>query len=460
MSLTELPLAAPHTQEAPAGMEGAPVVLDTCVLVADPDALFAFGTSPVVVPLEVVEELDDLKTRDGQVGAAARAATRNIEQLRAAGDGNLRAPVPLSSGGTLVVCDPAAPEACERLGLDPTKVDNRILAAAKAFDPPVRLVSADTAMRIKAAQLGLTAEAYEHTSRPRLSSTHPGWWELEVPAAVIDTLYAEKQVSLDELDPTVVAAFDGTADNEFLVLRSGRQSALARRRSGRLTVVPKHRAWDLTPRSKEQQFALDLLMDPDVPIVALEGQAGTGKTICALAAALEQVFEPTAQRYDRLMVLRPLVSVGRADVGFLPGDLGEKLGPWFEAIIDTLVALGNDVSHREARTQLEMWEAEETLTLESVTYLRGRSLQRTLVLVDEAQNLEPLVLKAIITRLGEGSKVVFLGDTSQIDSPWLSETTNALAVARDALAGSELFGHLTLARCERSAVAELAAARL
>jgi PhoH-like ATPase len=185
-----------------------------------------------------------------------------------------------------------------------------------------------------------------------------------------------------------------------------------------------------------------------------------GKTLLALAAGLEQVFEPTSNRYDRLMILRPVVAVGRQELGFLPGDLESKLGPWFEAVVDAMVALGDNVSHRQAKDIIGGWVHEGKLTLEAVTYLRGRSLQHTYVLVDEVQNLEPSVAKTILTRLGQGSKAVLVGDTTQIDSPFLSERTNALSVLADSFAGEELFGHVALMKGERSAIADLAAARL
>jgi PhoH-like ATPase len=214
----------------------------------------------------------------------------------------------------------------------------------------------------------------------------------------------------------------------------------------------------LRPRSKEQQFALDLLLDPEVRIVALDGMAGTGKTLLALAAGLEQVIESSL--YDKLSIYRPVVPVGKAELGFLPGTLDEKLNPWMTAVHDALVALTEHRSHADARAVLEELTEREKLSLEAVTYLRGRSLHGTYVLVDEAQNLEPTTLKTILTRVGEGTKVVFTGDTSQIDAPYLSEHNNAVSVLIDAFDGERCFGHVRLSHCERSEVASLAALRL
>ena len=201
-------------------------------------------------------------------------------------------------------------------------------------------------------------------------------------------------------------------------------------------------------------MALDLLMDPDVRVVGLEGGAGTGKTILALAAGLEQVME--VGRYARVAIFRPIIPVGRSELGFLPGSVEEKLDPWFAAIIDTLTALSDGQDEQLARRVIEDLQVQRRLTMESITFLRGRTLVNTYVLVDEAQNLESLTLKTILTRLGEGSKVVFTGDVSQIDQPYLSERTNALAVLRDRFRGQALYGGVKLTSVERPVVAELA----
>jgi PhoH-like ATPase len=213
--------------------------------------------------------------------------------------------------------------------------------------------------------------------------------------------------------------------------------------------------WGLRPRSKEQRFALELLIDPSISVVALDGRAGTGKTLVAIAAGLEQVVE--RKLFERLAIYRPLVPVGRADVGFLPGGLDEKLDPWMSAIHDAIVALTDQHSSRDARTLIDELSQRGQLSLESVTFLRGRSLHRQFVVVDEAQNLEPTTLKTILTRVGHGTKVVFTGDTSQIDAPYLGESNNALAVLIRAFSGQPCFGHVTLAACERGEVASLAA---
>ncbi len=444
----------------------ATVVLDTCVLLSDPDALFGFGDSRVVLPLTVIEELDAHKSRRDDIGRAARASVRSIEELREEAGGDLRQPVTLPTGGSLqVALNGLRLDLLAEHGLDPAKADNRIMAAALGIShagAQVKVVSADASLRIKAAQLGLAAEDYRRTRSGHLPTGHVGWRHFDVPAEVVDAAYENGILDAALIPGAPSDARLELATNEGAVLRSGSASVLMRRRrDGTLARLDQNEeAWGLRPRSKEQRFALSLLKDPQVPVVALSGHAGTGKTVLALAAGLEQVFEPACRRYDRLMVLRPVVPVGRADVGFLPGTLEEKLGPWMEAVVDAIVALGDGMSHREAREMLAAWMSEGRLTMESVTFLRGRSLQNTYVLLDEAQNVEPLTVKTVLTRLGNDSKLVMVGDLSQIDTPYISDRNCGLSVVTEAFWGSELFGHVMLTKGERSLVADLASERL
>jgi len=439
------------------------VVLDTSVLISDPDSLFAFHDADAVIPLIVVEELDQHKTRMDDVGRAAREVIRTIEELRVANGGDIRHPVLLPGGGTLrietngLMLDEVAAK-----GLDPAKADNRILAAAlgQQAHGKVVVVTNDAALRIKAAQVGLTAMEHQRR-RGRNDDRRPaGWTTVDVSNALIDEFFAAPDgIEIDDVLPIDADAVGSLDENEFAVCRAGSQSALVRHSNGRL--IPLHRsleAWGLRPRSKEQQFALDLLLDPEIRVVALDGMAGTGKTILALAAGLEHVME--TPHYDKLAVYRPVVPVGKAELGFLPGGLDEKLDPWMTAVTDALVALTETRSHADARMLLDEMSDRDKLSLEAVTYLRGRSLHGTYIVVDEAQNLEPTTLKTILTRVGEGTKVVFTGDTSQIDAPYLSEHNNAISVLIDAFAGERCFGHVRLTHCERSEVASLAAVRL
>jgi PhoH-like ATPase len=439
------------------------MVLDTSVLISDPDSITAFPGADAVIPLVVVEELDQHKGRMDDVGRAARAVIRSIEELRVANDGDIRTPVALPNGGTLrIETNGLHLNEIREHGLDPTKNDNRILAASlgQAVHGRTIVVSNDAALRIKAAQLGL--EAMEHQRlRGRTAFERPvGWTTIEVTPASVDLLYGHAAgIGIDELDSRDVDAVQAQLTDRYAVLRAGSQSALVRHLDGELEPMGRvPEPWGLRPRSKEQQFALDLLLDPDVRVVALDGMAGTGKTILALAAGLEAVVEHNS--YDKLSVYRPVVPVGHSELGFLPGSLDEKLDPWMTAVVDALVALTERRSHADARAIVEEMTDREKLSLEAVTYLRGRTLQGTFVLVDEAQNLEPTTLKTILTRVGEDTKIVFTGDTSQIDAPYLSEHNNAVSVLIDAFAGESCFGHVRLTSCERSDVASLAAVRL
>jgi PhoH-like ATPase len=456
-------LGAPEPRTAPEGTRTTRMVLDTSVLISDPDCITAFPHADTVIPLVVVEELDQHKSRLDDVGRAARAVIRAIEELRVANGGDIRSPVDLPGGGTLrIETNGLHLNEIREHGLDPAKNDNRILAASlgQAVHAPTVVVSNDAALRIKAAQLGL--EAMEHQRlRGRPAEERPiGWCTIEVSAAAIDAIYLDPHgIAVDALPAGDADRLAGELDHRYAVLRAGSQSVLVRHEDGVLEAMSRvPEPWGLRPRSKEQQFALDLLLDPEVRIVALDGMAGTGKTLLALAAGLDQVIETST--YDKLSIYRPVVPVGKAELGFLPGSLDEKLDPWMTAVHDALVALTERRSHADARAVLDELTERDKLSLEAVTYLRGRSLQGTYVLVDEAQNLEPTTLKTILTRVGEGTKVVFTGDTSQIDAPYLSEHNNAVSVLIDAFAGERLFGHVRLAHCERSEVASLAALRL
>lgn len=433
------------------------VVLDTSVLVADPTSLLNFPGCDVVIPLTVVEELDGLKTRIDEVGRSARTALRTIEELRRQAGGSLARPMAVHDvavGGTVrIEVNGIQRHLLIEHGLDPEIPDNRIIGAAlgQAQNAPTRMISNDAALRIKAAHLGLTAE--EHHPVGTDAATRPmGWHTFDTTVSIVDDLYHSGGIEVASVEGGTVLY-----ENNFAVLRSGSQSALTRCRDNELRLLSPSapEAWGLRARSKEQRFALELLLDPEITVLAFDGRAGTGKTVMAIAAGLEQVVEH--RRYERLAVYRPLVPVGRADVGFLPGGLDEKLDPWMSAIHDAIVALTDQRSSRDARGLIDDLTDRGQLTLESVTFLRGRSLQQQFVVVDEAQNLEPTTLKTILTRIGEGTKVVFTGDTSQIDAPYMGESNNALAVLIHAFAGQPCFGHITLVNCERSEVASLAA---
>ena len=446
-------------------------VLDTCVLLADPRALYRFDEHEVVLPLVVVEELDRHKTRMDEVGRNARGALRLIEELRERSGTGLREPVALPGGGSLRVegnhVDTRLPAY-----LDPHKPDHRILAVALALGGT--LVTKDGALRIKGSQLGVAVEDYR-ADTVQVDEHYTGIAEHEVEPRLLDALHRDGKVvlSAEQLRVGGTQADGEPWLNQCLVLRAGRSaSGLGRVVSidaeGAATVhrvAGTPRAFGASPRDVRQTFALDLLNDPAVPCVSLMGMAGTGKTFLALAAGLEQVVE--ARAYRRLSVYRPLVAVGRQEVGYLPGDLDEKLQPWMAAVHDNLYSLfrrdddagasgwGRD-DHHHAQAAIDALLDRGQLEMAAITYLRGRSITDEFVIVDEAQNLELPTLKVILTRMAAGSKVVFCGDLSQIDNPYISPY-GGMAALIEKLKGTPLFGHVTLSKGVRSPLAELAA---
>lgn len=433
------------------------VVLDTSALVADPEGVFhAYPDVDLIIPLTVVEELDGLKKRLDSVGAAARDVLRRIEQVRLDAGGNLEKRQPLPSGATLrVALNGVEKSLLREHGLDPDKPDNRIIGTAlgqrREDGPAVRLVSNDTGMRVKAATFGLDAAEHDPLDTAKRDSNDWGWCEMQVDAPVVDALYRG-----EEAPEGSEAVLERLRINEFGVLHAGSQSALVRRNADGLQMVGNdHHAWDLRPRNKEQRFALDLLLDDDIKVVALDGPAGTGKTLTAVAAALQLVVEE--RRYSRICVYRPVVPVGKAEMGYLPGTLDEKLDPWMAAITDAVYALTDNRSRETATEVIGQIRDRGQLTMESVAHLRGRTLHNSFVIIDESMNLSPQVGKTILTRIAADSKVVFTGDTSQIDAAFLSAQTNALTALITAFSGQELFGHVRLLRGERSPLAELAA---
>ncbi|MBA2319246.1 MAG: PhoH family protein [Euzebyales bacterium] len=434
-------------------------VLDTCVLLADPRAPYRFDEHEVVLPLVVVEELDKNKTRMDEVGRNARTALRMIEELRERSGSGLREAVALPGGGSLRIEGNHVDTQLPRY-LDPTKPDHRILAVALALGGT--LVTKDTSLRIKGSQLGAMVEDYR-ADTVHVDERYTGIAELDVDQGTLDVLHRDGKAQLRHGHTA-----EDSWVNQCMVLRSG-QSASGLARVVDVTdeavtvqrVCGNSRAFGVSPRDVRQTFALDLLTDPGVGCVSLMGMAGTGKTFLALAAGLELVME--ARAFRRLSVYRPLVAVGRQEVGYLPGDLDEKLQPWMAAVHDNLYSLfrrdedgsfGGDPRH--VQTCVDALLERGQLEMAAITYLRGRSITDEYVIVDEAQNLELPTLKVILTRMAAGSKLVFCGDLSQVDNPYISPY-GGMAALIEKLKGSHLFGHVTMAKGVRSPLAELAA---
>lgn len=427
-------------------------VLDTCVLLADPRSPLRFDEHDVVIPLVVVEELDRKKTRHDEVGANARAAIRLFEDLGASRDGGLREPAALPGGGSLRIELNGITSDRLPAVLDPTTPDHRILATCLNLPDHLNpvLVTKDAALRIKGAQLGVPVQDYRADTVP-VSQLHSGVVEHRTDGATIDRLFEEGKIELSGVEALV---------NQFVLLREGTsRSALARVIQSEPTLVIERvsthvKAFGVEPKNLRQTVALHQLLDPDIPAVSMMGMAGTGKTFLALAAALEQVLEQG--RYRKVSVYRPLVAVGRQEVGFLPGDLNEKLAPWMAAVHDNLFALFSDAGVDGARHAIEELVDRNELEMAAVTYLRGRSITGEFVIIDEAQNLELSTLKVILTRMSRDSKVVFCGDLTQVDNPYISPF-GGMAALIEKFKGSHLFGHVILERSVRSPLAEMAA---
>jgi len=436
-------------------------VLDTNVLLHDPRAIFSFEDNDVVIPIVVIEELDKFKKDVNEIGRNARQVSRILDEYRQ--KGKLSQGVKLDQGGCLrVELNHQSPERLPS-ELIATKADNRILATAlnlKHDNLPVILVTKDTNLRIKADALGMRAEDFE-SDTIEINELYPGEAELQVEPGAIDAFYSN-----GELPPT---ADPKPFPNQFMMLKNSAnpsQTALARYSQQKQAFVPitsaKHGIWGISAKNKQQQFALDLLLNDDIRLVTLVGKAGTGKTLLALAAGLEKTIE--ARTFQRLVVSRPVFPLGK-DIGFLPGDIEEKLKPWMQPIrdnLDFLMGASTQVVAGRAKGKKDLQSLFDLgmIEVEPLTYIRGRSMPNQYLIVDEAQNLTPHEIKTIITRAGEGTKVVLTGDPYQIDNPYIDSSSNGLSFVVERFKGESIAGHITLVKGERSDLAELAATLL
>lgn len=422
-------------------------ILDTNVLLHDPNCLNAFEENKIVIPLVVIEELDTFKGSENEIGRNARQITRTLDSYREIG--SLNTGIKLQNGGNLRVelnCISNIPA-----NLDQNKVDNRIIGvviglAEKCLEEKFILVSKDMNMRVKCDSLGIESQDYQKDHIvDNADELYSGFIEIKVSDETIDDFHNGK--------PTFVSAL--LNPNQFILLKSeinSKKSGLAKFIKGDLPlkkVIDYKDTWGIVAKNKEQSFALNLLMDPSISLVSIVGQAGCGKTLLALAAALQQTLEQGT--YQRIIVSRPIMPLGK-DIGFLPGSISEKLSPWIAPINDNLEYLFNNEPK-----DLQMFLDEGTLQVEAITYIRGRSIPNSFIIIDEAQNLSSHEIKTIITRAGEGSKIVLTGDLQQIDSPYLDSVSNGLSIAIEKFKEYSLSGHITLRAGVRSELATLAA---
>ncbi|WP_424245551.1 PhoH-like ATPase [Elusimicrobium posterum] len=431
-------------------------ILDTNVLLHDVNAIEAFEDNDVVVPIIVIEELDSFKTAADDRGKNARIISRTLDAYRT--KGKLNEGVPTKGGGTFRI-------EMDKENMLPgsftfNKSDNGILNVAYSLQTrekikkktPVIVVTKDTNLRLKAEALGLEAQDYT-TDKINFDELYTGAAEIEVDGSVIDTLYKDKKAQMPD-DWNYYP-------NQFLILKTNdgsKKSAMARvgnngERIMKLLSQTEPTAWGIKPLNKEQRFAMELLLDDTLDLVTLVGAAGTGKTLITLATGLQRTMDE--EKYRRLIICRSVVPVGK-DIGFLPGSKEEKLEVWMGAIYDNLSFLADRKNPEEGEEKAKYILDSGKVEIASITHIRGRSLPQQYLIVDDAQNLTPHEMKTILTRAGEGTKVVVTGDPYQIDTPYLDAESNGLTYLVDRFKGQKNHGHITFTKTERSRLADLA----
>ncbi|OLS41965.1 PhoH family protein [Bacillus sp. MRMR6] len=434
-------------------------VLDTNVLLQDPYSIFSFEDNEVVIPAVVLEEVDSKKRYMDEIGRNARHVSRLIDGLR--GAGKLHEKIPLENGGSIrIELNHRSFHELQDIFIEKTN-DNRILAVAKNLyteeqmkenGKPVILVSKDTLVRVKADAIGLTAEDFLSDRVVEIDHIYTGFLEVFLTVELLDRFYNQGEILLSECGKNAYYP------NQFLIIRDalgGSASALGMvDKTGKKVkklVINQDHVWGIHSRNVQQTMAIELLLRKDIPLVTLIGKAGTGKTLLALASGLMQTED--CREYKKLLVARPIVPVGK-DLGFLPGEKQEKLRPWMQPIYDNLEYLFNTKKPGELDAILA---GMGSIEVEALTYIRGRSLPKQFIIIDEAQNLTKHEVKTILTRVGEGSKIVLMGDPEQIDHPYLDAYNNGLTFVVEKFKNEVISGHVKLLKGERSGLARLAA---
>lgn len=429
-------------------------VLDTNVILHDYTCIYQFQDNDIILPITVLEELDKFKRGNDLINFQAREFTRLLDEI--VGDDIFNGGKSLGVGKGKLRIETGKPFSDElRSSFREDIPDHRILSIAEFTSKNYTrrktiLITKDINLRMKAKSLGIQAEDYktdqvtDENILDKTVNTFDGFDD-----SLIDSLYQQGSFA----KPDVKNKFDPEA-NECFILRGNSSSALARydARTERIFRVEKKSAYGIKPRNAEQTFSLNMLMDPEVKLMALTGKAGTGKTLLALAAAIEQ-----HRQYEQILLARPIVALSNRDLGYLPGDATEKINPYMQPLFDNLSVIKHTFNPRSNEYQLiEEMVKEERLNITPLAYIRGRSLSNAFFIIDEAQNLTPHEIKTIITRAGEGTKMVFTGDLQQIDSPYLDMKSNGLAFMTDRMRNQDLFAHINLVKGERSYLAELA----
>jgi len=428
-------------------------VIDTNVLLHDPEAIKRFKGNDVIIPLVVLEELDTMKRLSDELGKNARHVMRYVDSLKNTGKGDLSAGVPIEEGIVVKIHVELKPPEKKTFPLPLDRATNKILLTAfilKEQGEDVVLVSKDFVTRVKAEAIGLQAEDYENL-KFSYDKMYRGYRKVEVPKREVDLFFKDGSVSIEAKD---------FSPNEYCVMTSPEQSSAVCKfnpESKKLEPLIKlsRDIWGIHPLNVEQKCALDLLLRDDIKLVTLIGPAGTGKTLLALAAGLKKVFDDNV--YTKILVSRPIIPLGK-DIGYLPGTKEEKLYHWMQPIYDNLEFLCSSTTGSANSPDAQQWIIEsKKLEMEAVTYIRGRSLPKMYIIIDEAQNLTPHEVKTIISRAGKGTKVVLTGDPTQIDNPYLDKDSNALTYVVGKMRDYPTYGHIFLDRTERSELAAIAA---
>ncbi len=431
-------------------------VLDTSVILHDNNAIQHFDEHDVAIPITVLEELDQFKTGNSTKNYEARAFIRSFDHLSEGGMLTDWLPINGTTHGMVKVIMDQQPQFKDAEKIyDSKKADHKIINAAIKLqeempDRKVILVTKDINLRLKAKALDLPAEDYLTGKIKDVDKLYKGHsLKEELPTEAIDQLYESGTI-----DPKPIFGKEAPIHNHYYILRNTHKSTLAYSNpfSGLIERVEKRSAYGIKPKNAEQAFALHAIMQPEVRLVSIQGVAGTGKTLLALAGALEQ-----RSAYRQILLARPIVALNNKDLGYLPGDADAKIMPYMEPLFDNLKFIKSQFSENDpASKKIDEMVENEKIVITPLAYIRGRSLSKIIFIVDEAQNLTPLEVKTIITRAGEGTKIIFTGDIHQIDTPYLDEQSNGLSYLIEKLKGQKLFAHINLEKGERSELANLA----